>query len=325
MSQNNKSVLVTGVGGNVGQGIVRNIRAFFPDLRIVTTDIGTLTAAHHFCDAFYQVPYCYEESFKIRFLEICHSEKIDVILPATDYEAYHLGLLSNELPPIIASPPEVTAICLDKLKTFKNFRKTNIPFAESCLPKDFQGQWENVIVKPREGRGSRGIQINPINIQQFDDSYMVQPLLIGVEITSAFYVTKNGDIFGPITFRRELSNGMTERCETTIDFDNRLLPLIQNMVQAFSFRGPVNIQGIVEPGKSLIPFEINCRYSGTNSIRSQFGFEDIKYGLQEYLFNEEPEKPQITQGSAIRVFMDVIYPNQKLSDLKPGTDNSYIF
>jgi carbamoyl-phosphate synthase large subunit len=325
MSQNKNSVLVTGVGGNVGQGIVRNIRASFPDLRIVTTDIGTLTAAHHFCDAFYQVPYCYEESFKTRILEICHSEKIDIIIPATDYEAYHLGLLSSELPPVIASSSEVTSICLDKLKTFECFKESNIPFAKSCLPKDYQEQWKNVIVKPREGRGSRGIHINPNNVQQFDDSYTVQPLLEGDEITSAFYVTKKGDVYGPVTFRRELSNGMTERCETTNDYDDQLHPLIQKMVEEFPFRGPVNIQGIVEPGKSLIPFEINCRYSGTNSIRTQFGFEDIKYGLQEYLFNEEPKKPQITQGSAIRVFMDVIYPNQKLSDLKPGADNSYIF
>ena len=39
-----RAVLVTGIGGNVGQGVLRNIGASFPELRLVGTDIGTVTA-----------------------------------------------------------------------------------------------------------------------------------------------------------------------------------------------------------------------------------------------------------------------------------------
>ena len=60
MQKTSKTVLVTGIGGNVGQGILRNIRTIYPDLRLVGTDIGRATAGHYFCDAFHQTPYCFD-------------------------------------------------------------------------------------------------------------------------------------------------------------------------------------------------------------------------------------------------------------------------
>lgn len=71
----------------------------------------------------------------------------------------------------------------------------------------------------------------------------------------------------------------------------------------------------------LYLFEINCRISGTNSIRHNLGFQDVKYGVQEYLFNEIPDSPNPIEGIATRILMDVIYPNQNNFD-KLNTDNS---
>lgn len=324
MSDSTKTVLVTGIGGNVGQGILRNVRTAYPDLRLVGTDLGQTTAGHHFCDSFHSVPYCFEKDFSHRIKDICDSESIDLILPSTDYEAFHLGLLAKKIPPVVASPPDVTKMCLDKLQTHENFAAKEIPFAPSCLPSEFTGQWEQVVVKPREGRGSRSIHINPDNPNAFDDTFVVQALLTGSEITSAFYVTKTKRILGPITFERELSNGMTERCETTTDYDNELRDYIERLTELVPFRGPVNLQAMATPGSPIIPFEINCRYSGTNSVRAKLGFEDVKYGIQEYLLGEEPDSPAIGRGCAVRVFLDIIYPNQRLCDLEAGDRSSFL-
>lgn len=324
MSERTKTVLVTGIGGNVGQGILRNIRSTYPGFHLVGTDIGRATAGHHFCDTFHQVPYCFESSFYHRVKEICDLESIDVILPATDYEAYHLGLLAHELPPVVASPPQVTKTCLDKFETHQVFSSAGVPFAPSCLPSEFHRQWEHIVVKPREGRGSRGIHIDPENASAFNDTFVVQEMLSGSEITSAFYVTQKKQVLGPITFERELANGMTERCETTTAYDRELRDYIGTMVDAIPFQGPVNLQAMAEPGSPIIPFEINCRYSGTNSVRSRLGFEDVKYGIQEYLLREEPDSPQIRCGCAVRVFLDIIYPDQRLADLAPGDQKSFL-
>jgi carbamoyl-phosphate synthase large subunit len=73
-------------------------------------------------------------------------------------------------------------------------------------------------------------------------------------------------------------------------------------------KGSFNIQSIVNHNGDVIPFEINCRISGTNSIRHNLGFQDVKYTLQEFLYNELPDKPKPINGMATRILLDVIYP-----------------
>mgnify|MGYP000076481693 FL=1 len=51
-----KKVLVSGIGGNVGQGIIRNINKVFPNVIIVGVDINDFSSGNHLCDIFYKVP-----------------------------------------------------------------------------------------------------------------------------------------------------------------------------------------------------------------------------------------------------------------------------
>lgn len=316
-----KRVLVTGIGGNVGQGVLRTIRREHPEVGVIGTDIAEATAGHHFCDAFYQVPYCYKPEYETALRAACEREAPDLIIPCTDHEAYHIGLLSG-LPPLLASPPEVTGAFLDKYKTFQLFSERGIPFAASRLPSEYGGEFGEVVVKPREGRGSREVHFGPEDPTAFEDRFVVQERARGPELTVAFYVTGDRRVLGPIAFRRRLANGATERCAVTFERGDALAALA-GQVAALGIVGPCNIQLIAEEGR-LVPFEINCRYSGTVSIRGRFGFRDVVYGLREHLFGERVEAEPITRGSAIRLLVDVIFPEAELEDLSPGADHSYV-
>lgn len=318
-----KSVLVTGIGGNVGQGILRNIKHYFPEIKIIGTDISDFTVGSRYCDAFFTVPFAGDASYIPLIVDICLTENINLIIPSTDLETFYLGIASEKLPQILASPSLTTSTCLDKYKTYQHFYVNDIPFAESILPSLYNFKWKDIIVKPREGRGSRSIFLNPSSLEQFNDSYIVQEQLIGPEITTAIYVTRENKLHGHITFKRTLNHGMTSCAEVTLDYDDEIKNLTNKIIKSFRINGPCNIQSIVTKN-GVIPFELNCRYSGTNSIRSQFGFEDVKYGLEEYLYNNKPTIPKISSGTAIRMYMDVIYKDEKLSDLNVKSD-SYIF
>ncbi|MCA9078121.1 MAG: ATP-grasp domain-containing protein [Planctomycetaceae bacterium] len=320
-----QTILVTGIGGNVGQGILRNIRAAFPKLRLVGTDIRDATAGHHFCDAAHRVPYCYDDGFADRVIDICRQESVDLIIPGTDYEVVYIGELASDLPTVLGTPPDVARLFVDKLQTCHAFASVGIPFADGCLPSEYDGQFDSLIVKPREGRGSRGLHINPAAPTAFDDTCMVQQLILGKELTTAFYVTKSRDIHGHITFERELAAGATERCATTTEYDRLVEPLIEAITENFDVRGPCNVQVILTDDDRLVPFEINCRYSGTNSIRSQFGFEDVRWGIEEWLLDQLPSAWTLKPGAAIRILMDIIYPGGDLGSLPAGDDGSYLF
>ena len=324
----NKKVLVTGIGGNVGQGIIRNIRKTNFDITVVGTNIESFSAGNHLCDLFYKVPFAYEENYISEIIKIVTSEKIDLIIPSTDYEIYYLALHKGEVPcEIVVSEKETASNYLDKFLTFKHLDKNDLAFATSFLPSNYSGEFNEFILKPRKGRGSRGLKINPASIEGYsDDEYMIQELHKGPEITTAFYVNKHKKLHGFITLDRVLENGTTTHCKVVTEYDSKLKELLEKIIKVSNIRGSANLQSIVNAKGEIMPFEINCRISGTNSIRANFGFEDVKYTLEEWLYDTKLSQPKIIKGVATRVLMDVIYKNASdFSEIKDNSTNPYIY
>jgi carbamoyl-phosphate synthase large subunit len=305
-----KKVLVTGIGGNVGQGILRNIRDSFPELFIVGVDVAEFTSGNYLCDKSYQVPYSYDSNYITKIQEIVKIEGIYLIIPSTDYEVYYLSLNSSIIDAtIVASDSQTAKLYLDKYETYLYHSAHSIAFAKSWLPQDYDYSEKNIIAKPREGRGSRGILINPENPSDLPEGYMIQPLVKGKEITTAVYVDKENALHSIFTMERELTNGTTSKSKVIFEYDARLKLIIQQMIDLGGLKGSFNIQSIVTEKGEIVPFEVNCRISGTNSIRHNLGFQDVKYAIQEYLFHEVPDAAKPISGIATRIFLDVVYPH----------------
>lgn len=322
-----KSIIVTGIGGNVGQGILRNIRSSFPEIRIIGLDIAAFTPGNYLCDKCYQVPYAFASDYITSIQHIVKTENADLIIPSTDYEVYYLSLNKDAIGTnIAASDSRIAKIYLDKYLSYRHHEDMGIPFAKSWLPADYDFSEKSIIAKPREGRGSRGIFINPEDPQKFGEDYVIQPLLEGREITSAVYVNKSNEIHGIFTMERELQNGTTSKSKVIFNYDDQVMAIALAMIKPGGLRGSFNIQSIVSMDDTIIPFEINCRISGTNSIRHNLGFQDVKYTVQEYLFNHTPDMPTPIQGIATRVLLDVIYPYaQNEEDCLTRTSNHFIY
>lgn len=307
-----KKVLVTGIGGNVGQGIIRNIHHTTFDIVIIGTNVNDFSAGNHLCDTFYKVPFAYEDSYIMAIKNIVTKENIDLIIPSTDYEEYYLSLNQKKIGcRVVASSPSTSEAYLDKYLTHQLHRKFDIPFASTFLPSEYDFRFSDFIVKPRKGRGSRDLFYNPKDLSQFiDNDFIVQELIQGIEITTGFYVDKKSKLHGQITLIRTLYQGVTYICSVTREFDEQIIKILNKIIQNIPIKGSANIQSIVKSDGDIIPFEVNCRISGTNSVRSNFGFEDVKYTLEEYLYDQEPSQVSIKNGVAVRILMDVIYPGQ---------------
>lgn len=318
-------VLVTGIGGMVGQGVLRNLKNSSIPLYITGVNILEVSAGNHLCDKVVKVPYAYDPKYIEAMLKICKDEGIQLIIPTTDYEGYILSKNASAFScPIAVSGETAVDIFLDKYKTFLEFSKHGIPFAPSYLPSNYKGEFTKTIVKPRDGRGSRDLHLNPENASSFDDSFVVQELLEGDEITTSFYVDRNRKSVGSITFKRSLSQGATSVAEVVFEHDKELNKMIDQMIKAFDVKGSCNIQSKVTK-KGIVPFEINCRISGTNSIRSQFGFDDVVFTVKDFLLKQEIRDVNVIAGSAIRYTVDVIYPGKKVSEINNNQDNFYIY
>lgn len=317
-----KTILVTGIGGNVGYGILMNIRRSYPHLKIIGTNTEKVSPGNHLCDEVFEVPFALKPNYLPVIRKIYRDFNIDLIIPSTDYESYVLSF-EKEIMNIAVNTADITEIFLDKYLTYKKLNASGLAFAESILPSEYRNQFSEYIVKPREGRGSRGLFSNPPNPELFSDENIVQPLLKGTEITTAVYITRRNKCIGFITMERFLDHGATHKCQVVKEYDKQLDTYIQELIVKIPITGSFNIQSIVTDG-AIIPFEVNCRISGTNSIRSHFGFKDVDYTISEYLYNLEPEPPVITGGSAIRILYDIIYPDLSLDKINNKADHFFI-
>jgi carbamoyl-phosphate synthase large subunit len=294
-------------------------------MRLVGTSVEPVSAGNHLCDAYYQVPIAWEQEYVSAMQEVCSVEAVQLVLPTTDHETVQLARARTVLPAVSVSRADTCATFLDKHLTALRMQESGIVFARSCLPGEYEGQFPETVVKPRDGRGSRGVRINPESPSFFSDDYVVQERYRGREITTAFYVDLKGDLHGSITFERELAHGTTVACSVTREFDKPVLKIIELMLQSFVVRGSCNFQSIVTTSGEVVPFEVNCRISGTNSIRHHLGFRDVEYAVDELLFSRRPSPPTVVNGSATRLLMDVIYPGCGRNDPRDRYTDHIVF
>lgn len=319
------TVLVTGAGGNVGQGVLRVLRSLQDrPLRLVGTSTEHVSAGNHLCDVYHRVPLAWDPDYLPAMREVCQSDNVDLAIPTTDHETFRLAG-AEELPAVAVSPIGTCETFLDKHLTAERFQEAGIVFARSALAPEYDGEFDEIVVKPRKGRGSRGIRINPQSPSDFSSDFVVQELYRGIEITTAFYVNRDSRLHGFITFERELLHGMTVACTVTHRFDDSLLAIIEAMIANMEIRGSCNLQSIVTESRGVVPFEVNCRISGTSSIRHHLGFRDVEYTLDEYLLGRRPTPPMIRDGSAMRIFMDVIYPGRDWTEPRDRTTEHVVF
>jgi carbamoyl-phosphate synthase large subunit len=174
-------------------------------IKIVGTGVEDFSGGNHLCSKYYKLPYSYFENYIDEILKVVNKENIDLIIPSTDYEAYFLSrnkkLFKCE---IAVSGASACEIYLDKYFTFQHHHACNIPFAKCFLPSVYNNEFKNCIAKPRKGRGSRGLILNPTEVTKLDDDeYLIQELFEGDEITTAFYVTKTKKILYRSFYRRK--------------------------------------------------------------------------------------------------------------------------
>lgn len=305
------TVLVTGIGGNVGQGVARNVKRSFPEIRIIGCNTVLMTVGNHLVDECVQVPLGTDPNYLDRIKQIVRDHAVNLIIPSTDSEMYELSQVREDFPTLIASSGLLAnEIYMDKWESYKFHQAHGIAFAESWLPSKFNFSPGEYIAKPRKGRGSRGLVFDTSKFPDLNDEYLIQSKISGIEITTAVYVSFiDRQIKGIITFQRQLENGTTSRCEVIEEFNTELLKIANAIVSNTDIKGSFNIQSIVhENTGEIVPFEINCRISGTNSLRSLLGFEDVKYTVEE-LLNNVMCKPFIvnSSGGAFRFLSDIVY------------------
>jgi carbamoyl-phosphate synthase large subunit len=325
-------VLVTGVGGNVGQGILKALAASGVASHVVGTDADPLSPGLYFTDKGYVVPRADSPAFADALARIIEAEKIDLVFVGADAETISLSRLKDDLETrcrtqILVSPPELVKVCHDKYLTSRWFAEQNLPHPPTVLANDVAGAlalarefgWP-LILKPRTGFACRGIlalanETDLMAAAATGEGSIIQRV-IGTErqeYTATVFFDKIRQPRAMLVMRRDLLQGTSYHVEPC--FDEAIQQTVADWACHFNALGPVNFQFRLTP-QGPVCFEVNLRFSGTMGVRYHFGYNDAAMAVRHFVGGEDVTQPEIKPGVVLRYWEELFLPGVSCDDLR---------
>ena len=190
--------------------------------------------------------------------------------------------------------PDARAVesCVDKAQfavIMHDYGIAHPPTATSVREaRSIPGPW---IVKPRRGRGSRGILYveDPAELRRImlaGEGLVAQSQLEGEEFTADVLVDRNGQLVTCVPrWRLETRGGISVKGLT---FDSEdVTRICAEVVAAVGITGPANIQGMLDQSGSAAIIEMNPRFSGGLPLTLAAGANVVGAYLEAIL---EPER-----------------------------------
>ncbi|MGY2490716.1 ATP-grasp domain-containing protein [Cupriavidus sp. CP313] len=327
MNTKSLSIAVTGLGGGVGQSIVKAL--YDTDYRIVGVDGGALGAGLYAVPAAYIVPYAKDPNFIDRLLDICEKEKCALLFPGSDPE---LSLLARNVQRfadigtrVIVSSPRTVEIADDKFLTFTILRElgVSVPYtvdltnyaSGSSLPMPLpfilkpkvNGSRSKDVFLIKEDKTFRMLENDPsVQINRF----VAQAYIEGDEYTCGTVSVEGGHV-GTIIMRRILRNGDTYKCFSVNS--PRIEEEVAKVVAGVKPVGALNVQLRMKDGVPYV-FEFNARCSGTTAARALAGFNEPKMIADFYLKGIEPAF-EIKELSILRYWKELVVANSAIKEM----------
>ena len=281
-----KTVLITGIGGDIAQSIATILIESRPEFRLVGTDMNDRHAGQLFVDKVFQIPGASSVEYLDNIKGLIEEYSVDVVIPTSEQElaVFHTLIAEFGEDKCITAGVKVIDIGIDKLKTIDFIASLDIPVpwtikAEGATPKDFP-----CIFKSQKGSGSKNIFIVEDKEEAlfFANKFpysIFQELLKpdNQEITCAVYRTKDGQI-SVLQLLRKLSGDATGWAKVICD--NQVFKMCEKVAIGIELQGSINIQlRLTDNGPRI--FEINPRFSSTVLMRHRIGFCDLLWAIDE--------------------------------------------
>jgi carbamoyl-phosphate synthase large subunit len=283
------NVLVSGVGGDVGQGVVRCLNKSDLELRIFKISSSVNDSWLYLDNDCFISPTIYEDyvSYLIDFI---NKHKIDIFFPCIDLEIPTISKNKDKIESetsckVFVDEYHKIQICNDKYMTARYLEDFSLPYPETDLIATIDHNKFPVIIKSREGCGSKDIHLinSKEEIKPFlnNKDYIIQEYLLGDEYTAGVYLGNDNRIKGVCILKRTLKDGSTYTAERILNLQ------IEEEVAAIAETVGVkylNIQFRLKNGK-VCPFELNGRFSGTTGIISRV-FNAPEMAVRELVLKE---------------------------------------
>ncbi len=279
------TVVVTTAGSAPTPDTILHLREH--GFRVVATDVDPAAPGLYLADRGYLVPPGDSDAFLPRMRALCADEDAAAVVPLVDEELVHVGELAKDGVAVLLPRLDFVTTCLDKYVLMRELEDAGIGVPRTWLasewPSDAAGSASGgLIVKPRTGRGSRGVvAIDSVrDMAQVvaeggyaADELIVQERITGPEYTVSVVVWRDGDVQAVVPKEVVLKQGVTRYAVTRRHEEVvRTCRAVQTALRA---DGPFNVQLCLDGKGRPRVFEINPRFSSTASLTAAAGVDEI--------------------------------------------------
>lgn len=271
------TVLRTGVGSLPSLGVLRGLQAL--GCRVVGVDADPDAVGFHFSDAHEVIPRADDPTFTAAMLDLCERERVDVILPAVNEELEPLDAARDALAAcgtaVVAPVAATVRLCLDKLAAARELERLGLPTPATELP-DGPPVPFPVIVKPRWGRGSRGVARADdhdelrYHLDRATEPVVVQAFVAGEELSCDLLADPDGEL-RMLSVRRRLrvSAGISVAGEVVAP--DPVLLWLERLTRELRLTGPACVQCIIDAEGIPQLTDLNPRFGGGVALSLEAG------------------------------------------------------
>jgi carbamoyl-phosphate synthase large subunit len=316
-SRDRPTVLVTAVGGAGGSDLLESLGAT-GRYRLVAVDASAHAAAFALADRSYVVPFAADPSFARVIAEVVDRERPDFVVTTVDEEipVFHTLAAGGRMR-VVTPRPAFCELMLDKWHAMSALRDAGIAVPRTWLAGDAPNDCYPAIVKPRVGRGSRGIAYlhGAVDLERYlaeasgsPDVFVVQERISGREFTVSGVVALGGPLLAVVPKEVLIKQGVTRVGIT------RREPAVEAACVAIQERlradGPFNAQLILASDGVPYIFEINPRYSTTTALTIAAGLNEVDLVIRHAL-GETVDIPSFRENLAMMRYTAASYVDER--------------
>tara|TARA_R110000824_G_scaffold119818_1_gene274190 strand:+ start:6670 stop:7647 length:978 start_codon:yes stop_codon:yes gene_type:complete len=322
------NVLVSGVGGDVAQGVIKCLGQSDLKFRIYKIAATTQDSWLYLDNDSYISPLVSDKNYINYICGFIKKHNIHVFIPCIDSEIEVVSRNKNHIEtttgvPVAIGDYEKIQICHDKLKTSYFLKEAGLCSPESWPVTDVPPLSHfPLILKTRSGCGSKNVYdiktLDDLKSASYDESYMLQEKLYGDEYTAGCYIGNDGEAKGVCILKRQLKGGSTYYAERVIDttLEHYIIAITKTLGLKY-----LNIQFRLKNNLPC-PFEFNGRFSGTTGIIGRV-FNAPEMYIRELVLNQHIDKIDSYEKFYVMRYYEEIYASEKDISLllKRGTDD----
>lgn len=281
MMNQQTTIFLTGAGGVAIPFLVKQLQA--QGYRVIVGDMNRYATGFYTADKSFIIPAATSPHFLPIIRQICRQENVKIFVPLVDEELEQSFALEADGIIVLLPRRDFVTTCLDKYILTKELECIGVRVPQTFLLSEFSNQMTfPLLIKPRTGRGSRGVSIitsqqeydQYLNATQYEhDQLLVQEYIDGPEYTVSVVAWRDGMVQAivpkEIISKKGITNMAVTRRNNPID---QQCWTIQKELHA---DGPFNVQLRIDKTGTPCVFEINPRFSTSITLTTAAGVDEL--------------------------------------------------